>query len=699
MKKIVLLLSSMIYVVVCSGQDVFTRGLVYQLPEMKKVIVKEKVPYRNVVDTALSFDIYYPPSFNFKKALPMVIFNNGVGGMEIPRWGIYKDWAKLIAANGMIAVNYQTRNWKTLEDGEALLDYLVKNAGQLNIDPGKIGLWTCSANARTGMRIAYKTRPELVKALVVYYGGPDSLGQLRQNLPTLLVRAGLDAQFINKRLEDFLQEALQQDVRIELVNYLNGIHAFDAFTNTDESKEVIIKTVKFLEKNLTHPVVSNEFVLTNKNFMWLIMNNQLSTALAEFRKARVSYRADSSFQPFFNAVIREDVLNANGYFLLQNRRQRDAVEVFKLATESYPESPNAYESLSEAFETTGNKQEAIRNAELCLQKLPAAKDMDENFRQVVKQSAEDRIKRLSNEGAGINGPSKRAHHELVYDDAAKSIVMTAGSTPLDGGSTFAFFNDIWRFNGNEWKPSGMAGDKRSGIKLAYDLKSDKLYSFGGYSNNSSSAELRVMESGEWKVLSDYPEMKAAESGFVYDSHRDKFVAFGGSGGRGIVNNITWEWNGDSWKKFEGPGPEGRQAFAMVYDSKRNKTVLFGGGDGTGKNFGDEVWEFDGTRWEKIISKETGPGPRVSPGYTFDTKRELMIIFGGISKEGMQGDTWSWDGKTWKQLATTGPSPRAMGYMAYDKNRDKIVLFGGRMGWPNDANDTWEWDGKEWKEIK
>ncbi len=699
MKKIGLLLPSMIYIVVCSGQDVFTRGLVLQVPEMKKVIIKEKITYRNVNDTVLSFDLYYPPSFNAKKRLPLVVFNNGVGGMEIPRCGIYKDWAKLIAANGMIAVNYQSRNGRTLEDGEALLDYLLKNAAQLNIDPGKIGLWTCSANARIGMRLAYKTRPELIKALVVYYGGPDSLGQLRQNLPTLMVRAGLDAQFINKRLEDFLQEALQQDVRIELVNYLNGIHAFDAFTNTDESKEVIIQTVKFLEKNLTHPVVSNDFVLTNKNFMWLILNNQLSTALAEFRKARASYRADSSFQPFFNAVIREDVLNANGYLLLQNRRQRDAVEVFKLATESYPESPNAYESLSEAFETTGNKQDAIRNAELCLQKLPAAKDIDENFRQVVKQSAEDRIKRLSNDGAGSSGPSKRAHHELVYDDAAKSIVMTAGSTPLNGGSTFAFFNDIWRFNGNEWKTSGMAGDKRSGVKLAYDWNNNKLYSFGGYSNNSSLAELRVMENGEWKVLSDHPEMKAAEPGFVYDSHRNKFVAFGGSGGRGVANNITWEWNGTSWKKLEGKGPEGRQAFAMVYDSKRNKTVLFGGGDGAGKNFGDEVWEFDGTRWEKVISKEAGPGPRVSPGYAFDTKRELMIIFGGMSKDGMKGDTWSWDGKTWKQLATTGPSSRAMGYMAYDKGRDRIVLFGGRMGWPNDANDTWEWDGKEWKEIK
>jgi len=267
---------------------------------MKKVMVKEKISYRTVNDTTLSFDIYYPPAFSFKKNLPLVIFNNGVGSMELPRWGIYKDWAKLAAANGMIAVNHQARNGRTLEDGEALLDYLVKNAKGLNIDPDKIGLWTCSANARTGMRLAYKTRQANIKALVVYYGGPDSLGQLRQNLPTLVVRAGLDAQFINTGMDNFVQSTLQQDARIELINYVNGIHAFDAFDYANESKEIILRTIEFLKKNLFTPVTANDFVLTNKNFMWLVMNNQLPTALVEFRKARAKYRADSSFQPFYN---------------------------------------------------------------------------------------------------------------------------------------------------------------------------------------------------------------------------------------------------------------------------------------------------------------------------------------------------------------------------------------------------------------
>lgn len=697
MKKSILLLPLIFCGAVCPAQDVFTRGLVYQLPVMKKVVTKTNLVYRNVNDTALSFDIYYPPGFSPGKNLPLVIFNNGVGSMELPRWAIYKDWAKLIAANGMIAINHQSRGGRPLEDCEALLDYLVKNAAKLGIDQGKIGLWTCSANARTGMRLAYKTRPAVIKALVIYYGGPDSLGQLRQDLPTLMVRAGLDAQFLNTGIDNFIQSSLQQDTRLEMINYLNGVHAFDAFTNTDEAKSIIVRTVEFLKKNLSDPVMKHDFVLTNKNFMWLIMNGQLSVALTEFRKTRTANRADSSFHPFYNAVIREDVLNANGYWLLRHQREPDALEVFTLAVESYPESPNAYESLSEACEATGNKAEAIRNAELCLQKLPSATGLNERLRQLIKQSAEDRIRRLKETGSSPGSiiPPRRAHHELVYDEANNRVMMTGGSTPLNGGSSFEFFNDIWSFDGKEWKLFGMAGDKRSGIKMAYDTKRNKLFSFGGYSGSGSLAELCLLENGEWKILSNLPEMKAAEPGFVYDSGRDRLIVFGGSATRGVAGNVTWEWDGVSWKKFDGSGPEGRQAFAMVYDSRRKRTVLYGGAAGTGKKFGD-TWEFDGVQWIKI--SEDGPGARISPGYAYDSKRGVMIVFGGIA-DGTMKDTWSWDGKEWKKISDGGPSPRVMGYMAYDKARDKVVMFGGRLGWPNDANDTWEWDGKEWKEVK
>jgi hypothetical protein len=298
----------------------------------------------------------------------------------------------------------------------------------------------------------------------------------------------------------------------------------------------------------------------------------------------------------------------------------------------------------------------------------------------------------------VVSPPLRAHHALVYDEANKVVLLTAGSTPVDGGSSFTFFNDRWSFNGKEWRSLGAAGDERSGIGLAYDSKRKKIFSFGGFKNNISLSDLRILDGDAWKTIADLPEMKAAEPGFVYDVARDRLVAFGGSPGQRAANSDTWEWDGAAWKKFEGPGPGGRMGFAMVYDSKRKKTVLYGGmGTATPGQRLTDTWEFDGTSWTKV--SETGPPQTLAVGHTYDSKRGLLVIFGGGSEQGISGETWGWDGKEWKQLATTGPSARMMGYMAYDKDRDRIVLFGGRVTWPNDMNDTWEWDGKKWTEIK
>lgn len=299
-----------------------------------------------------------------------------------------------------------------------------------------------------------------------------------------------------------------------------------------------------------------------------------------------------------------------------------------------------------------------------------------------------------------SAPEKRAHHELVYDESTATVLMTGGSTPLDeDGESFRFFNDVWRFGPKGWVQSGAAGDERSGIRLAYHQKDKAVYSYGGYlPNGECSGQLRVLEKGDWKVVADSADMKAAEPGFVYDAARNKLIAFGGSPARGEVHGDTWEWDGRSWQKLEGVQPEGRQAFSMVYDSKRKRTVLYGGGNGSGKRLEDGVWEFDGKKWHHL-PEATGPGPRLSPGAAFDAKRGLVVLFGGIGDEGMKGDTWGWDGKTWKKLADAGPPARVMGYLAYDKSRDRIVLFGGRLGWPNDADDTWEWDGGEWRAAK
>jgi hypothetical protein len=301
-------------------------------------------------------------------------------------------------------------------------------------------------------------------------------------------------------------------------------------------------------------------------------------------------------------------------------------------------------------------------------------------------------------------PPKRAHHSLVYDDAGKRVLLWGGSSPYDNGNCCAFFNDLWAFDGTRWTSLGETGGKSSGVGLAYDSRQHRVVAFGGYTPGAqggvSLGELRILENNSWTPRGSHPEIVAAEPGFVFDSSRNRFVTFGGSGGRSVVHGNVWEWDGTSWSKSAAAGPAARQGHVMVFDSKRNRLVVFGGfgnvAPGQQPERFTDTWEYDGQSWKQI--EVAGPPARGAAGATFDSKRGLVVVFGGMDANGMLGDTWAWNGVMWRKLSDTGPEARAMGQLAYDRNRDRVVLFGGRKGWPNDLNDTWEWDGSTWRRI-
>jgi hypothetical protein len=297
-------------------------------------------------------------------------------------------------------------------------------------------------------------------------------------------------------------------------------------------------------------------------------------------------------------------------------------------------------------------------------------------------------------------PPRRAHHALAYDETGRRVLLTGGSTPHDGGQRFEVFNDLWAFDGTRWTQLPSSGAKSSGSRLAWDRKRNLMVSFGGHDGRAL-PDLRVLEGNTWRTIGQHIEMPAAEPGFIYDSRRNRFVAFGGSAAPGWPHGDTWELDGESWKRVATLSPPARQAHAMVYDERRGQTVVFGGmGPGEPGRpppaLGD-TWEFDGKSWTE--RRVTGPGARHGAGVAYDSKRGMVILFGGLTSEGFKGDTWSWNGVEWRKLAESGPEPRGMGYLAYDQHRDRVVLFGGRKGWPDgDLNDTWEWDGAGWRRF-
>ena len=61
-------------------------------------------------------------------------------------------------------------------------------------------------------------------------------------------------------------------------------------------------------------------------------------------------------------LLTEQQMNGFGYELLYGlRRVKDAIEVFKLNVEDYPQSANTWDSLGEAYMVDGNKELAIKN--------------------------------------------------------------------------------------------------------------------------------------------------------------------------------------------------------------------------------------------------------------------------------------------------------------------------------------------------
>ena len=57
----------------------------------------------------------------------------------------------------------------------------------------------------------------------------------------------------------------------------------------------------------------------------------------------------------------EEELNGLGYTLIGMKKVPEAIEIFKLVVEAYPQSSNAYDSLAEAYMDHGDKELAIKN--------------------------------------------------------------------------------------------------------------------------------------------------------------------------------------------------------------------------------------------------------------------------------------------------------------------------------------------------
>ena len=264
------------------AQDMTEMRVVYTIPDMDNVQIQHGIKYRTLDSTDLTMDIYYPPNLRKDARLPVVIFVFGYSdsvaqekfGLKLKDFGMYISWGELIAASGMIAITYETRQPDS--DIDELLKYVRQNATSLKIDENKIGIWSCSGNVPVAQSVLMNERKEYFKCAVLYYGlmltpdqehfatidtlsgtfnfstaGLENVKYLHEDLPLFIVRAGLDfVPKLNETLDYFITDAVSRNAPIVFINYAQGSHAFDGLDDNEQSRQIIRQTIDFMTFHL-----------------------------------------------------------------------------------------------------------------------------------------------------------------------------------------------------------------------------------------------------------------------------------------------------------------------------------------------------------------------------------------------------------------------------------------------------------------
>jgi len=99
---------------------------------------------------------------------------------------------------------------------------------------------------------------------------------------------------------------------------------------------------------------------------------------------------DPKAEPFSEAIV-----NIMGYEHIQAGDTKGAVEILKLNAAAFPNSPNVYDSLGDAYLADGQNELALSNTKKALELLPSDTADPPARRDAIKQSAEQKLKQLS----------------------------------------------------------------------------------------------------------------------------------------------------------------------------------------------------------------------------------------------------------------------------------------------------------------
>ena len=282
----------------------------------------------------------------------------------------------------------QIRVEKWPGDFDNAFQYLVSQPG---VTRDMIGVGGASCGVNNSVQIA-RRHPE-VKSLVLLSGNTDLNGRefLRHSatLPVFFSVAD-DDEFPPTVLTIEWLYSLTSDTSKRLVHYATGGHGADMFAVHPELPGMIVDWyVSTLIKTPGREPDTKDAPLLPSEVHILDEIDQPGGAVKVGQLLEEARKRDPKAMLFSEAMV-----NLVGYDHIQSGDTKGAVEIMKLNVAAYPNSPNVYDSLSDAYLADGQKELARQNAKRVLELLPSDTTDNEQRRNGIRASAEQKLKQL-----------------------------------------------------------------------------------------------------------------------------------------------------------------------------------------------------------------------------------------------------------------------------------------------------------------
>jgi len=263
---------------------------------------------------------------------------------------------------------------------------------QPGVDRGVIGAGGASCGVNQAVELA-RRHPE-VKSLVLMSEGTDRPGrQFLHNspaLPLFLAVADDDPDPGVVELMQWLYD-ISPDPANKFVHYSAGGHGAEMFAAHKELPGMIVDWFNATLRNLPAPPATHPLAPWSAEFRFLSLADEPDG----LRKAEQMF-ADARRANPKAVLVSEAMMNRIGYGSLTAGDIEGAIVLFQMNVAVFPNSPNVYDSLADAYFADGQKDLARQNAQKALELLASDTAESAQRRDGIRASAEQKLKQLSN---------------------------------------------------------------------------------------------------------------------------------------------------------------------------------------------------------------------------------------------------------------------------------------------------------------